>query len=100
MAEQFVLAIDQGTSSTKAILVDATGAVRHTGSAPVGIAYPRPGWVEQDAHEILASVRTAAALCLRNADPRSVVAVGLSTQRESALAWDLSSGRPAGPVLG
>jgi len=100
MPERYVLAIDQGTSSTKALLVDESGAVVATGSAAVGIAYPKPGWVEQDPQQILDSVRTAAADCLAGVRPGSVDAVGLSTQRESALVWDRSSGRPAGPLLG
>ena len=43
-----VLAIDQGTTNSKAVLVDQAGAVRAVGSAPVGVTHPRPGWVEQD----------------------------------------------------
>jgi glycerol kinase len=100
MPDGLVLAIDQGTSSTKALLVDATGAVVATGSAPVGIAYPRPGWVEQDAGDILDSVLTAASRCLQGVEAGAVTAVGFSTQRESALAWDPATGKPAGPVLG
>jgi glycerol kinase len=96
----FVLAVDQGTSSTKCLLVDATGAVVATGSAPVAIAYPRPGWVEQDAGDILDSVLTAAAQCLDGVPRDAVRAVGFSTQRESAVAWDPRTGAPAGPVLG
>ncbi|MEV7625789.1 FGGY family carbohydrate kinase [Actinoplanes sp. NPDC089786] len=96
----YVVAIDQGTSSTKALLVDRSGAVVASGSAPVGIAYPSPGWVEQDAQDILRGVRLAAAAALRDVDPARVVAVGLSTQRESALVWDRVSGEPLGPVLG
>src|SRR3954449_5570206 len=100
MPDGLVLAIDQGTSSTKCLLVDATGAVVRTGSAPVAIAYPRPGWVEQDAGDILDSVLLAAAQCLAGGDRSRVRAVGFSTQRESALAWDPATGKPAGPVLG
>ncbi|GAA2375473.1 FGGY family carbohydrate kinase [Dactylosporangium salmoneum] len=100
MPDELTLAIDQGTSSTKCLLVDRSGAVVRTGSAPVGIRYPRPGWVEQDADDILDSVLRAAAECLDGVDLGTVVAVGLSTQRESAVVWDRRTGRPAGPVLG
>ncbi|WP_250031085.1 FGGY family carbohydrate kinase [Paractinoplanes maris] len=100
MSDDLVLAIDQGTSSTKCLLVDPAGGVVRTGSAPVPIRYPRPGWVEQDAGEILGSVLTAAASCLDGVAPGRVVAVGLSTQRESAVVWDRTTGQPAGPVLG
>jgi glycerol kinase len=100
MPDGMVLAVDQGTSSTKCLLVDQGGAVVRTGSAPVGIGYPRPGWVEQDAGDILQSVLRAAAQCLDGVPRDAVRAVGLSTQRESARAWDPHSGKPAGPVLG
>lgn len=100
MPEDLVLAVDQGTSSTKCLLVDASGAVVATGNAPVPIRYPRPGWVEQDAAEILDSVRTAAAQCLSGVPKKAITAVGFSTQRESAVVWDRRTGLPAGPVLG
>jgi len=92
-----ILAIDQGTSATKAVLVDAAGEIVARGSAPVGLSTPRPGWVEQDAEEIWASVQAAVADCLRGG--RTVAAVGLSTQRESLLLWDRRTGRPLGPML-
>ncbi|SNT54227.1 glycerol kinase [Asanoa hainanensis] len=100
MPDGLVLAIDQGTSSTKCLLVDRSGTVVASGSAPVPIRYPAPGWVEQDADEILASVLTAARACLDGVPRGAVDAVGLSTQRESAVVWDRRTGRPAGPVLG
>jgi glycerol kinase len=100
MPDGLILAVDQGTSSTKCLLVSPSGEIVATGSAPVPTRYPRPGWVEQDATEILDSVLAAAAQCLAGVDRRAVTAVGLSTQRESALVWDRHSGAPAGPVLG
>lgn len=95
-----VLALDQGTSATKAVLVDAEGRIVGSASVAVGIDYPRPGWVEQDPVEVVDSVLAAAAGCLTGVDARRVVAVGLSTQRESALVWDRVTGRPVGPLLG
>jgi glycerol kinase len=100
MPDDLVLAIDQGTSSTKCLLVGADGQIVRSASAPVPIRYPRPGWVEQDAGEILDSVLTAAADCLADMPRGAVRAVGFSTQRESAVVWDRRTGRPAGPVLG
>jgi glycerol kinase len=91
-----ILAIDQGTSATKAVLVDAAGAIVARGSAPVALGTPRPGWVEQDANEIWASVQTAVAACVTD---QRVTAVGLSTQRESLLLWDRATGEPLGPML-
>ncbi|WP_188037676.1 FGGY family carbohydrate kinase, partial [Actinotalea sp. JY-7885] len=95
-----ILTIDQGTTSTKALLVDAaSGAVLGRGTAPVAIAYPRPGWVEQDAEDLWGSVQVAARRCLAAA-ARPVTALAISNQRESVVAWRASSGDPLGPVLG
>jgi glycerol kinase len=94
-----LLAVDQGTSATKAALVDAGGAVVAQASVPVGMAHPRPGWAEQSAQEIWGSVRSAVAQCLAGRDPASVAAVGLSTQRESLVLWERASGEPLGPML-
>jgi glycerol kinase len=91
-----ILAIDQGTSATKAVLVDPSGAIAARASVPVALHTPKPGWVEQDANEIWASVREAVAACVAG---RRVAAVGLSTQRESLLVWDRATGEPLGPLL-
>jgi glycerol kinase len=99
MVKPLILAIDQGTSSTKCLLVDGQGAIVASGSAPLGEAHPKPGWVEQDANEIWTSVRKAVAACLDGQAASDVVAVGFSTQRESALVWDRRSGEPLSPVL-
>ncbi len=97
-----ILAIDQGTTNSKAVLVDVGGAVRAVGSAPVQIAHPRPGWVEQDADQIWTSVLTAIDRCLAAADDAAtrVAGVALSTQRESVVAWDRRTGRPLAPLIG
>lgn len=98
-AGPLVLAVDQGTSATKAILLSVDGSVVHRASVPVGISHPRPGWVEQDADELLRSVHAVIRSCLDRA-PGPVAAVGISSQRESALLWDRSTGAALGPVLG
>ncbi|AXG82453.1 glycerol kinase [Streptomyces paludis] len=95
-----LLAVDQGTSATKALLVDPAGTVVAAASAPLGSAHPRPGWVEQSAEEIWQSVTTAVRGCLAGQDPARVAGLGLSTQRESLLLWERATGEPAGPVLG
>jgi glycerol kinase len=94
-----VLAVDQGTSSTKAVLVNEDGVVVRRASAAVGANYPLPGHVEQDADEIVESVRRVIDEVLAGTDS-TPVAVGFSTQRESALVWERSSGKALGPVLG
>jgi glycerol kinase len=95
-----VLAVDQGTSATKALLTDHKGAIVARAAVPVGQQHPQPGWAEQDAEEIWASVQAAVARCLRGHDPSRVAALGLSTQRESTLLWERATGQPAGPLLG
>jgi glycerol kinase len=99
MSEALLLAIDQGTSSTKCLLVDGRGQVVARGQAPVSLATPEPGWVEQDADEIWASVRRAAAQALEPSTAKRVVSVGLSTQRESCVIWDRRTGEALTPVL-
>ena len=99
-ADGLLVAVDQGTSATKAVVVDLAGQVRARASVPVAQQFPRPGWAEQDALEIWASVQGSVRQALAGLDPEAVVAVGLSTQRESMLLWDRATGEPLGPVLG
>jgi len=94
-----VVAIDQGTSATKAIAVDGGGHLLGSVTVPVGQAHPRPGWVEQDAAEILASARQAVQELVAQVQA-PVLGVGISSQRESALLWDAATGQPLGPMLG
>ncbi|MET8976413.1 FGGY family carbohydrate kinase [Streptomyces sp. NPDC004539] len=95
-----LLAVDQGTSATKALLVDGTGAVVASASAPLSVDHPRPGWVEQSPGQIWDSVVEAVGKCLAGHDPARVAGVGLSTQRESCLLWERATGRPLGTLLG
>lgn len=99
MAGPLILAIDQGTSSTKCLLVDGQGAVVARGGAPLGERHPRPGWVEQDALEIWSSVQAAVGACLDGQDAARVAAVGFSTQRESLVMWDRRTGEPVAPLV-
>ena len=82
MTGPLLLAIDQGTSSTKALVVDGRGAVVARAQASVSLATPEPGWVEQDAEEIWGSVRRVVSEALDAHTAKRVVSVGLSTQRE------------------
>lgn len=96
---EHLLAIDQGTSSTKCLLVDAAGRVTASGSAPLGERHPAPGWVDQNADELWGSVRSAVAACLDGHDPKSVAGVAISSQRESCVIWDRRSGAALTPML-
>jgi glycerol kinase len=97
---RLVLAIDQGTSATKAVAVDEEGAIRRRASVPLAQRHPQPGWAEQDPLEIWRSAQQAVRELLADIEPSRVVAVGLSTQRESTVVWDRATGEPLGPVLG
>lgn len=99
MADHLVLAVDQGTSSSKAVAFGPHGAVLATSSVAIGHSTPQPGWVEQDPNEILSSV-TSCLLDLVERLDAPVAGVGLSSQRESAVAWDAATGEPLSPILG
>lgn len=96
-----VLTLDQGTTNTKALLVDAdTGVVVSSASRPVSIAFPRPGHVEQDAAQLRDATLAAAAQCLDGHGGRVLAGIAISNQRESVVCWDRRTGEPLGPVLG
>ncbi|HVC88725.1 MAG TPA: glycerol kinase GlpK [Gaiellaceae bacterium] len=85
-----ILAVDQGTTSTKAVLVSSSGETIASSSARVSRTYPRPGWVEQDPNELWDSVGTA----IRQLPKSDVACVAVTNQRESVIVWDRESGRP------
>lgn len=88
-----VAAIDQGTSSTKLAVLDEAGGIAIRHRAAHRTAYPRPGWVEQDANELLGNLRD----CIGAAP--DAAAIGLANQGESCLAWDGDTGEPLSPVI-
>lgn len=94
-----ILAIDQGTTNSKAILVSEEGQILSRGSSAVGISYPQPGWVEQSPDRIWASVCEAIAVCLEGKETVNVEAIAISNQRESVTMWDAETGEALGPVL-
>ena len=94
-----ILAIDQGTTNSKAVLVSADGEILARGSAPVGVAHPQPGWVEQSPQRVWASVLEAIAACRQAGPDVEIIGVAISNQRESVTAWDAGTGEPLGPVV-
>ena len=92
-----ILAVDQGTTNTKALLVNEAGETLARASRPVAISYPRPAWVEQDPDSLWRSVEEVIAACLRRFDGRKPDAVAVTNQRETVLVWERATGRPAGP---
>lgn len=99
MTQRAILAIDEGTTNSKAALFAEDGTILATGSTPVPIRHPQPGWVEQDANEIWNATVGAIAACVAQAAGVDIAAVGISNQRESILIWDRATGTPLGPVV-
>lgn len=99
MTGRALLAIDQGTSGTKAILVGPAGEILAKGFAPLEEMHPQLGFVEQSPGAIWQSVQSAVSDCLAAAPGFVVEAVGLSAQRESAVMWDRMTGEALMPVL-
>ena len=101
MNDALILALDQGTTSTRAILFDAAGQPLATASRPLKQSYPADGWVEHDAAEI----RDAAVAVLREAVQASgqpvsrIAALGITNQRETVVAWDRTTGAPIAPAI-
>ncbi|POO55660.1 FGGY family carbohydrate kinase [Agrobacterium rosae] len=94
-----ILAIDQGTTNSKAVLVAETGTVLSRGTSPVGISYPQPGWVEQSADRIWQSVCEAVEACLSASPGVTIEALAISNQRESVTMWDAETGQSLAPVI-
>ena len=98
-ADEVILTIDQGTSQTKALLVDRNGRVRASAASKVPRTPTRPDWAEVDPFALLKSVEHAAAECFATS-PKSVIsAVAVTNQRESVVAWRRSTGEPVGPCV-
>lgn len=96
---QTILAIDQGTTNTKALLVNAAGVIVSRVARPLRQTFPHPGWVEQDATAIWQSVREAIDECLQASGEHEVIAIAITNQRESVMLWDRQTGQPVGPVV-
>ena len=98
----YIMALDAGTTSVRAIIVDEFGGVVAQASRPLKIRYPEPGWVEQDPTEILASmISVIVEVQFRSGiHSDSIVAVGISNQRETCVVWDRESGQPVYNAIG
>ena len=93
-----LLIIDEGTSSTRAMLIDRSGRVGTMAQRALATAYPQPGWVEQDAEEIWRLTLESAREAIGDA-ASSVAAIGLTNQRETIVFWDRSSGAALAPAI-
>ncbi|MBF4574142.1 glycerol kinase GlpK [Herbiconiux sp. VKM Ac-1786] len=94
--EKYVLAIDQGTTSSRAIIFDHKGTIVSTGQKEHEQIFPKAGWVEHDPMEIWANVREVIGQALSKADltRHDIAAVGITNQRETAVVWDKNTGKP------
>lgn len=97
MTEKYILALDQGTTSTRAILFDKKGEIFHTSQQEFTQYFPQSGWVEHRADEIWSSVLAVMAGVLsgkKNIDANQIAGIGITNQRETAVVWDKHTGEP------
>src|SRR5438445_2785087 len=92
----FILALNQGTTSSRAILFDQAGAIRAVAQKEFTQVFPQAGWVEHDPGEIWASQAGVAVEALGRAQiqPKDVAAIGITNQRETTIVWDRETGEP------
>src|SRR5437016_7209017 len=96
-----ILALDQGTTSSRAIVFDHSGSVVASAQKEFRQIFPQPGWVEHDAAEIWATQSGVMREALANAGlgARDVAAIGITNQRETTVLWDRASGAPVAPAI-
>lgn len=97
----YILALDQGTTSSRAILFDQAGSIAAVAQNEFQQSYPQQGWVEHDPMEILTSQMACAveALVKAGARPRDVAGIGITNQRETVMVWERESGKPIHPAI-
>ena len=101
MKEKYLLALDQGTSSSRSVLFSLSGEAVSQVSVPIGCRYPRSGWVEQDAEDIWRTQAETMEKVLSGFGlaASDLVGVGITNQRESVIAWDGASGKAISPAI-
>ncbi len=97
----YLLALDQGTTSSRAILFDTEGSIVKMAQKEFGQHFPQPGWVEHDAEEIWVTQRQVAVEVLASAgiETSDVAAIGITNQRETTIVWDRRTGQPVYPAI-
>ncbi len=98
---QYVIALDQGTTSSRAIVFDREGGIRGAAQREFRQVFPQPGWVEHDATEIWASQSGVLheALAMAGAGTRDIAAIGITNQRETTVVWERATGRPVANAI-
>ncbi|MGI6264596.1 MAG: glycerol kinase GlpK [Acutalibacteraceae bacterium] len=99
--KQYVLALDEGTTSARAILFDRNARIVSVAQHEFTQLYPRPGWVEHDPMEVYANQYAAMTECVAKSgiDPQTIAAIGITNQRETTLVWEKATGRPIGNAI-
>ena len=96
---KFVLAVDQGTTSSRAMLFNHHGDVVRMSQREHAQLFPQPGWVEHDPVEIWRNVQAVIADVLADIDSSDVAAVGITNQRETTVVWNRHTGEPVYPAI-
>jgi glycerol kinase len=99
VTRDLVAAIDQGTTSSRCIVFDASGTIVAVAQREHRQMFPRPGWVEHDAEEIWDCVRQVTREAVEEAGADRLAAIGITNQRETTLVWDRATGRPVHPAI-
>ena len=96
-----ILALDQGTTSSRAIIFDRQSGIRAVAQQEFTQIYPKPGWVEHDPNEIWKTQLKVAKAAVRKAGlkPQDIAAIGITNQRETTVAWNRETGEPIGPAI-
>lgn len=99
--EKYILALDQGTTSSRTIVFDRAGGIHGTAQLEFTQYYPRDGWVEHDPMEILRSQKLAITAALENGgiSPSAIAAIGITNQRETTVVWDRNTGKPVSNAI-
>ncbi|MDZ5473802.1 glycerol kinase GlpK [Bacillus sp. 31A1R] len=94
--EKYILSLDQGTTSSRAILFNQKGEMVHTAQKEITQYYPNPGWVEQNANEIWGSILSVIAEVLSESSikPNQIAGIGITNQRETTVVWNKETGQP------
>ena len=94
--EKFILSLDQGTTSSRAMLFNKKGEVVHVAQKEFTQYFPKPGWVEHNASEIWGSILAVIASCLSESGVHAdqIEAIGITNQRETAVVWEKATGKP------
>src|SRR5882762_4324241 len=101
MSGKFVLALDQVTTSSRAIVFDHAGRARGAAQQEFSQHFPWPGWVEHDASDLWESTRRTAlaAVAEANLTGADLAAIGVTNQRETTVLWERATGRPLAPAI-